>query len=38
MLNSIQKITEAQKKNGSKDGKVLYKLMNNAVYDKTMET
>ena len=37
MLNSIQK-EQKHKKNGSKDGKALYKLMNNAVYDKTMET
>ena len=26
-----------QKQNGDKDGKVLHKLMSNAVYDKTME-
>ena len=25
------------KKNGDKDGKALYKLMNNNVYEKTME-
>ena len=39
----MQKILETQKrietdKNGGKDGKALYKLMNNAVYSKTMET
>ena len=31
-----QKGIEAEK-NGDKDGKMLYKLMNNAVYEKTME-
>ena len=31
-----QKRTEAEK-NGDRDGKALYKLMNNAVYLKTME-
>ena len=44
MLNSInlnvefntQKIIE-EEKNGGKDGRVLYKLMKNAVYGKTME-
>ena len=29
--------TKRSKKNGDKDGKALYKLMNNAVYRKTME-
>ena len=33
---NAQKRTEAEK-NGDKDGKVLYKLMKNAVYGKTME-
>ena len=38
MLNSIQKkITEAEKI-GSKDGKALYKLINIAVYGKSMES
>ena len=36
MSNSIhKKIIEAEK-NGDKDGKVLYKLINNAVYGKEM--
>ena len=33
---SAQKRTEAEK-NGDKDGKVLFKLMNNTVYGKTMK-
>ena len=33
---NTQKRLEAEK-NGDKDGKVLYKLMNSAVYGKTME-
>ena len=33
---NTQKRIEAEK-NGDKDGKALYKLMNNAVYEKTME-
>ena len=36
MLNSTQKRT-ASEKNENKDGKTLYKLMNNAVYSKIME-
>ena len=35
--DSINHNGQKQKKNGGKDGKALYKLMNNAVYDKTME-
>ena len=37
MLNSIQKNNRIRKKNGDRDGKALYKLINNAVYDKAME-
>ena len=33
---NTQKIIEAEKNNG-KDGKALYKLMNNAIYGKLME-
>ena len=36
MLNSIHK-KEQKQKNGDKNGKPLYKLMNNAVYGKKME-
>ena len=36
MSNSIHKKIEAEK-NGDKDGKTLFKLMNIAVYGKTME-
>ena len=35
-MNSTQKRIDAEK-NGDKDAKALYKLMNNAVYSKTME-
>ena len=34
---NIQKRTEAEKKNAGKDGKALYKLINNALYRETME-
>ena len=34
---NMPKRTEAEK-NGDKDGKVLYKLLNNAVYGKTWKT
>ena len=41
MLNSKKKKTQKKRieaeKNGDKDGKALFKLMNNAVYSKTME-
>ena len=37
MLNSIHKKRIETEKNGDKDGKALYKLMNNAVYGKAME-
>ena len=37
MLNSIHKKRIEAEKNGSKDGKELYKLMNNAVYGKIMK-
>ena len=36
MLNSTYKKNQAEK-NGDKNGKALYKLMNNTVYGKTME-
>ena len=36
MLNSTQK-KEYKQKNGEKDEKALYKLMNNAVYGKIMK-
>ena len=32
MLNPTHKKVQKQKKNGDKDGKVLYKFMNNAIY------
>ena len=37
MLCSTHTKEQKQKKNGDKDGKALYKLMNNDVYGKTME-
>ena len=37
MLSSIHKKEQKQKKNGDKDGKALYKLINNVVHGKTME-
>ena len=36
MLNSTHKKAEAEK-NGDKDGKASYKLINNAVYGKTID-
>ena len=36
MLNLTQRRTEAER-NNNKDGKALYKLINNAVYGKTIE-
>ena len=36
-LNSTHKKEQKQKANADKDGKVLYNLVNNAVYGKTME-
>ena len=36
-MNSTHKEIIEAKKNGDKDGKAFYKLMNNAVYDKTMK-
>ena len=38
MLNSIQKKKGEAEKIGSKDGKALYKLINTAVYGKSMES
>ena len=38
MLNSIQKKKGEAEKNFSKDGKALYKLINTAVYGKSMES
>ena len=37
MLNSTHKKEQKQKKKGCKDGKALYKVMNNAVYGNAME-
>ena len=37
MLNSTYKKRIEAEKNGDKDEKALYKLTNNAVYEKTME-
>ena len=37
MLNSTHKKLIEAEENGDKDGKVMYKLMNNGVYEKTME-
>ena len=37
MLNSIQTKRIEAEKNGDKDGKAMYKLMNNDVHGKTME-
>ena len=36
MLSSLHKKEQKQKKNGDKDEKAINKLMNNAVYGKTM--
>ena len=37
MLNSAHTKQNRSKQNGDKDGKTLYKLMNYALYGKTME-
>ena len=37
MSNVIHKKRIEAEKNGDKEGKALYKLMNNAVYDKTIK-
>ena len=37
MLNFIHKKEQKQETNDGKDGKALHKLMNNAVYEKTMK-
>ena len=36
-MNSTHKKEYKQKRNKDKDGKTLYKLMNNVIYGKTME-
>ena len=36
-IRKLAKIKLEAKKNGDKDGKALYKLMNNVGYSKTME-
>ena len=37
MSNLVHKIEQMHKKNGDNDGKAMQKLMNNAVYGKTMK-
>ena len=38
MSNFIHKTAQKQKRNGGKDGKALYKLINNVVYSEAMES